>query len=88
MKKSNMKLNSKAAGIALAAVLGGLYVICLVLLSVFPMPIFGIGANMFHGVQLVTRTMSMLGTLSGLIAWLVVGFIAGFAFAKIYNKIQ
>lgn len=89
MKSGSMVLNEKAAGISLAVVLGGIYVICLFLLWVMPNALLGIGQGMFHGLQLSMYQPAMsAGLFTGLIAWIIVGFLAGFTFAKIYNTIN
>ncbi len=80
------KLDSSAAGISLASVLGGLYVLCLLVFYALPEAYVGIGRSMFHGVALASGPVGLPAALSGLAGWLSIGFAIGWVFAWVYNQ--
>lgn len=80
------KLDGNAAGMALTAVFGGWYVLCALALYALQTPTMMLGQNMFHGVSMQAPVFSPAGVLLGLVAWVVLAYVSGFAFAKLYNQ--
>ncbi|MBI5035809.1 hypothetical protein HZC09_00550 [Candidatus Micrarchaeota archaeon] len=86
VKEGTMKLDGNAAGKALAAAIGALYVVCYAGFYVFGDGMMKLGKYLFHGVALETQPLSLANAAIGLVAWLAVGFAAGYAFAWLYNR--
>lgn len=72
-------------GVALAGTLGIIYVICALFIGMFPGP-------RFSHMWLQNFSVSPMGSgqmwLEGIIASLVVGFVAGYIFASLYNWVS
>ncbi|MBI3588571.1 hypothetical protein HY095_05225, partial [Candidatus Micrarchaeota archaeon] len=72
-----------------AAVIAGLYTLCVAALYAFYGSAMGVGRYMFHGVALneTNPLISPYGFLVGLVAWAAVGLVGGYAYALVYNKL-
>lgn len=77
-----------SAGVALAVVLGGLYLACTLAYLLLGNAVEGIAKAMFHGVALSVQPLTLGGVIAGLAGWVVVGMAAGYAFAAVYEKLQ
>ncbi len=80
------KLNGKGAGMSLAALLGGLYAICLFAFYLFPESTAELGNTMFHGIIVENTPMTFESAIAGLVAWILTGMISGALFAALYNR--
>ncbi len=78
-------IDENAAGKALAAVFGAWFVICATLLYGLTGPSMMVGRYMMHGVALDLQPFSLTGAVFGLVAWLILAYVSGYAFAKLYN---
>ena len=85
------KLKPKAAGYALASVAGVVSLACLLLVIVakeFAINLFG---AIFHGIdlsQIVANNITISSAALGFVEVVVIGFILGWLFAVIYNKLK
>ena len=85
------KLNAKRVALSLASVAAIVYVVCAILVAIFPTEIVNVFGSLFHGIDIskITRESVPLGsTILGLIEIFVLGLIVGWLFAKIYNSIK
>ena len=81
-------MDAKAAGVSLAGVIGGWYVVCAAAAYAFPDAVGVLGRGMFHGVVLQPQAPTLGGFAVGLVAWVAFGLVTGAAFAKIYNQLS
>jgi hypothetical protein len=73
---------------ALAVTIGVIYIVCRVAITLFPGQAMIVAQAWFHGLQLNSITgwdLSIESFLIGLVTSTVVGWIAGYTFAKVYN---
>ena len=83
------KLNAKRVGYSLAAVSGIVYLACAILVAIAPSWTVGFFGALFHGIDItqIARTPVPLGsTVLGLVEIVVLGYVVGWLYAKIYNK--
>ena len=85
------KLKPKAAGYALASVAGIVSIVCLLLVIIakdFAINLFG---AIFHGIdlsQIAADNITIGAAILGFVEVVVIGFILGWLFAVIYNKLR
>ena len=83
-------VNSKALGHAVATVVGVGYILCRLIAAVAPGFLFNVGQSWFHTVNLeplrTTGSMSMGMFGLGLVASVVVSWVAAFATAELYRR--
>ena len=85
------KLNPKRTGYALAIVSGIVSIVCLLLIVIakeFTINLFG---AIFHGIDLskiAADNITVSSVISGFVEVVVIGFILGWLFVKIYNKLK
>jgi 2TM family of unknown function (DUF5676) len=83
-------VNSRALAHALATVVGAGYVLCRLVAAVAPQFLFNVGQSWFHTVNLeplrTTGSMSMGMFVLGLVASVVVSWVAAFATAELYRR--
>lgn len=85
------KLKPKLTGYALAIVAGIVSLACLLLILVageFAVNLFG---AMFHGIdlsQIMTDNITIGSAILGLVEAVVIGFVLGWLFAVVYNKLK
>jgi len=85
------KIKPKAAGYALAGVVGIVSLVCLLLVLIakeFTINFFG---AIFHGIdlgQIASNSVTVSSAILGFIEVIVIGFILGWLFAVIYNKLD
>ena len=85
------KLKPKAIGYALASVAGIVSLVCLLLVLVakeFAINFFG---AIFHGIdlnQIVANKITIGSAILGFVEVIVIGFISGWLFGVIYNKLD
>ena len=83
------KLNAKRVGYSLAAVSGIVYLACAILVAIAPSWTVGFFGALFHGIDItqIARTPVPLGSaVLGLVEIVVLGYVVGWLYAKIYNK--
>jgi len=83
------RLNAKRVGYSLAAVSGIVYLACAILVAIAPSWTVGFFGALFHGIDItqIARTPVPLGsTVLGLVEIVVLGYVVGWLYAKIYNK--
>ena len=85
------KMKPKAAGYALASVAGIVSLVCILLVVVardFTINLFG---AIFHGIdlsQIAADNITISSAVLGFVEVVVIGFILGWLFAAIYNKLK
>ena len=85
------KIKPKAAGYALASVAGIVSLTCLLLVLIakeFTINLFG---AIFHGIdlsQIAADNITVSSAVLGFVEVVVIGFILGWLFAVIYNKLN
>jgi hypothetical protein len=85
------KLNAKRVGYSLAAVAGIIYLVCAILVAVAPVWTVSFFGALFHGIditQIAVAPVSLANTILGLIEIIVLGFVAGWLFVKVYNSLK
>lgn len=86
----NNKLNSKRVAFSLSSVSGIVYLACTILIAIVPRETVKIFRYLFHGIDIskIATTPTLIGTLIGLVEIVILALIAGWLFAKIYNKFK
>ena len=85
------KLNAKATGYTLASVAGIVSLACLLLIVIakeFTINLFG---AIFHGIdlnQIEASNITIGSAILGFVEVIVIGFVLGWLFAVIYNKLN
>ena len=86
------RVNPVAAGVALAAMLAFLSVLCAIFFAITPEGVVGFFSSFMHGLDLKSvksaAPLSFGRVLYGVIGLSIIGFIAGFVFAWTYNIIN
>ena len=84
------KLNAKRVSLSLAAVAGIISIICALLILIAPQATMNLFGAIFHGIDIsqITKTITLGGALLGTVEVIVIGLIAGWLYAKIYNAIK
>jgi len=83
-----MKLDPTRTANALAIVGAVLYIVCVLLVASAPMFYRGVAQTWMHGFNLSTlpiMPMTMGGSVYGVVTFTVVAWLAGYAFASVYN---
>lgn len=86
-----MKFNPTATGNAFAFTTGVFFVACRVLVGAFPDLMFAIAQSWFHGVALTkfdSGSLSVSAFVIGLVSSMVLTWITGYIFAKVYNLMK
>ena len=84
----NEKLNARRVGLTLAVVGGILSLACLLLIVIFSDTAISFFGYIFHGIDVSSIMVSEIafsGAIIGVIEVIVISFIAGWLFAKVYN---
>ena len=85
------EINSVKFGLALASVAGLAYVVCAILIAIAPESTVNLFGSLFHGIdinKIASDSISLGRTVLGFIEIIVLGYIAGWLFGKIYNKLK
>ncbi len=84
------KLNTRKVSYSLAVVAGIVYLVCAVLVAVAPVLTVNLFGALFHGIDIskISTTPSLGRTILGLIEIVILGFVVGWLFAKIYNSVK
>ena len=81
-------LDAKKVGLALAVLFGIIYIVCALLFAIIPGTTLNIFSSLFHGIdisQIARDSVSIGSTIVGLIETIILAFIIGWLYAKIYN---
>ena len=84
-----MKHNPNATANAAAVTVGLFYVVCRILVSLFPGLMFAIAESLLHGMALTqvgTWNLTMGSFILGLISSAVSAWVIGYVFAVVYNS--
>jgi hypothetical protein len=79
-------LNENAIAKTLAVVVGGWYALCAAIFWLFPTTAVSAGKILFHGVQIELMTFNVTNAVIGLVVWVVLAWVTGMVFAKLYNQ--
>jgi hypothetical protein len=85
------KLNPKRIANTLGVVFAGVSLLCAVLVLVFPGAAMSVFSNIFHGIditQIAKSSVSIGSIIIGLIEVFILGWIIGWLFAVVYNKLS
>ena len=90
IKEMSNKLNVKKTGLTLAIVIGIVYIVCAILIAIAPTATVNVFGALFHGIDIskIAATPTLGRTILGLVEILALGYIVGWLFAVIYNKLN
>ncbi len=82
------KISPKRVGYSLAAVAGVIYVVCAILVAIAPLWTVSFFGALFHGIDIskIATTPDLGKTVLGFVEIVVLGWLAGWFFAKVYNS--
>ena len=82
-----MNINPVKFGLACAIAFSVIWIVCSVLVMLFPSGMMQMTGGMVHGdLSQMQWDMSLLGIMTGLVAWAMVSGVTGFLIALIYNR--
>ena len=84
------ELSPKKTGLSLAIVFGIFYLVCAILFALAPASTMSLFNSLFHGIdvsEIARESISLGETAFGLLIILVFGWIVGWLYAVIYNKL-
>ena len=87
----NNELRPGKIGIALGLVFAIMSLICAILVYIFPNGMISLANNIAHGIdfsQIAKTSFSWGRVIVGIIETFIIGFIGGWLFGLIYNKIK
>ena len=89
-KEMKNQLNPKRVALSLGIVSGIVSALCALLIAVAPSFIINIFGEIFHGIDIskITKSITLGGALLGTIEAIILAFIIGWLFAKVYNTIK
>lgn len=85
------KLDEKKVAFSLAGTSGIIYIICAVLIAIFPTGTVRTFGYLFHGIdisRIARESVPFTETIIGLVEIVALSLIVGYIFAVIYNKIK
>ena len=85
------ELRPLKVGFALGIVFAIISLICAILFAIAPEFIMSLANNLFHGLDLTEiskGSISWSGVIIGIIEVFIIGFVGGWLFAVIYNKLK
>ena len=81
-------INRRKLAIASAVCAGVLWVICSLLVALFPNPMLQMTAHMLHvDVTQISWTLTWSGFLIGLLGWITLAGVTGIILSAIYNRL-
>lgn len=85
------KLNPHRVALSLGFTATVLYVVCLALIAITPIPLVVSFVNALqHSIDvsgIVTKSISVKAAIVGIVGWFIIAAAAGYIFAFIYNRI-
>ena len=86
------KLNQNVVALSLGITSIVLYIICLILVAIFPVQMMApLVNNLIHSVDftgMMTKNITFSGSIVGIIAWFIIAAVTGYIFAFAYNWIE
>lgn len=85
------KLNAKKVALALAVTAAVLYIACVLIIALFGQAGVSLFAKMFHGIDIMkiaTISVSFVDAAIGLVWLVVLAYLTGLLFAKVYNQVK
>ena len=84
------KLSPKRTAFSLAIVSGIISVVCALLIAIAPQATTKLFGAIFHGIDLtkIASQITLTGAILGTVEVIIIGLIAGWLFAVVYNKIK
>lgn len=86
------KLNPNKIALSLGITSTALYIICLILVAVFPVQMMApLVNNLIHSVDfngMMTKNITLSGSIVGIAAWFIIAAVTGYIFAFVYNRIE
>lgn len=83
------KLNPNVVALSLGATTTVLYIICLALVAITPVPLIVSFVNALqHSIDvsgIVTKSTSFSGAVTGIVGWFIIAAATGYIFTFIYN---
>lgn len=85
------KINANVAALSLGFTTTVLYIICLVIVAITPIPVVASFVNSLqHSIDvsgIVTKGISVTGIIIGIVGWFIIAAATGYIFTFIYNWI-
>ena len=85
------KLDGKRVALSLAIVSGIAYIVCALLIAIAPEGTLSFFGALFHGIditKIAATNLTIGSTILGFVEIIVLGYILGWLFAVIYNKLR
>lgn len=85
------KISSKRVAYSLALVAGIVYLACAILVAIAPTWTVNIFGALFHGIdisQIARAPVPLTSTILGLIEIIVIGYLVGWLFGAVYNRLN
>ncbi|HLC82893.1 MAG TPA: DUF5676 family membrane protein [Bacteroidia bacterium] len=85
------ELNPKRVANTLGIIFAGVSFLCAILVLIFPGATMNLFSNIFHGIditQIAKTSISLESIMIGLIEAFILGWIIGWFFAVVYNKMR
>ncbi|MBI2653702.1 hypothetical protein HYX02_02715 [Candidatus Woesearchaeota archaeon] len=86
------KLNPNKVALSLGITAVVLYIICLILVTIFPLQMMApFVNNLIHSVDftgMMTKNITLNGSIVGIVAWFIIAAVTGYIFAFVYNQIE
>ncbi len=83
------KLNANVVALSLGAATTVLYIICLAIVAITPIPVVVSFVNALqHSIDvsgMMTRSISFGGALKGIVGWFIIAAVSGYVFTFLYN---
>lgn len=85
------KLNPNVVALSLGVTSAILYILCLILIAITPVPaVVSLVNSLQHSIDfssIATKNITFLGSIIGIIAWFIIAAVNGYIFAFVYNQI-
>ena len=84
------KLNPKKVALSLEIVASIISLVCAVLIWIFPAGTVNLFGSIFHGLDLskIATTPTLGSTIIGVVEVFILGWVAGWLFAVVYNRLK
>lgn len=84
------ELKPAKVGLSLGLVFAIISLVCAILVAIIPGSMLTLANNIFHGLDVtqIVKAISWASVIVGIIETFIIGFIGGWLFARVYNKIK
>ncbi|MEK6947195.1 MAG: DUF5676 family membrane protein [Nanoarchaeota archaeon] len=86
------KLNANVVALSLGLTSAILYAVCLIIVAIVPVGMMGTFANnLQHSIDfsgMMTKSITLAGSVIGIIAWFFIAAVSGYIFALVYNWVS